>query len=111
MKTISGRSISAIAVTIAIASFSTSLYAAPFAGSNADSGKKLFAEKNCGACHVSMFGGDGSKMFTRSERKVKTPEQLLSQIRSCNANLGANLFPEDEAHIAAYLNREFYKFK
>ncbi|MBC7944614.1 MAG: cytochrome c [Burkholderiales bacterium] len=94
-----------------LASLPSLLHAAPFAGSNADTGKKLFTEKNCGACHVSMFGGDGSKMFTRPERKVKTPEQLISQIRACNANLGANLFPEDEAHIAAYLNREFYKFK
>lgn len=87
------------------------LYGAPFADSDPAVGKKLFAEKNCGACHVSMFGGDGSQVFTRAGHKVKTPEQLISQIRSCNANLGSNLFPDEEAHIAAYLNREFYKFK
>lgn len=85
--------------------------AAPFADSDPEQGKKLFAEKNCGTCHVSMFGGDGSKIFTRADRKIKTPEKLLSQIQACNANLGARLFPEDEAHIAAHLNRDYYKFK
>ncbi len=111
MKSICRQSISAIVVTVILASLPSLLPAAPFAGSNADKGKNLFTGKNCGACHVAMFGGDGRKMFTRPERKVKTPEQLISQIRSCNANLGTNLFPEDEAHIAAYLNREFYKFE
>ena len=37
--------------------------------------------------------------------------QLLAQVQGCNANLGKGYFPEEEEHIAAYLNLEFYKFK
>jgi hypothetical protein len=32
-------------------------------------------------------------------------------VTTCNAMLGNNLFPEDELHLAAYLNNQYYKFK
>ena len=72
-------------------------------------GKKL-VEKACMACHTSMFGGDGSKIYTRADRKVKNMRQLLSQVRTCNTNVGAGWMPEEEAHVAAYLNETYYKF-
>ncbi len=68
-------------------------------------------QKSCRACHVSMYGGDGSKVYTRPNRIVTTPQQLLARIDICNANTNAGLFPEDEEHIAAFLNQQYYKFK
>jgi hypothetical protein len=50
-------------------------------------------------------------MYTRPERKVKNPSQLLTQVRACNTMLNTGWFPEDEENVAAYLNREYYKFK
>ena len=50
-------------------------------------------------------------MYRRADRRVKTPGALLAQVQACNTNLGKNYFPEEEEHIAAYLNLEFYKFK
>ncbi|HMJ48978.1 MAG TPA: hypothetical protein VK440_00185 [Burkholderiales bacterium] len=82
----------------------------PFAEGDPKVGKNL-EEKSCRACHVSLFGGDGSKVYTRSNRIIKTPQQLLARIETCNANTNAGLFPEDETNIAAFLNREYYKFK
>ncbi|HWN30255.1 MAG TPA: hypothetical protein VNN78_02680 [Burkholderiales bacterium] len=73
-------------------------------------GKNL-EEKSCRACHISMFGGDGSKIYTRPNRIVKTPQQLLVRIGACSANTNAGLFPEDEEHVAAFLNQQYYKFK
>ena len=55
--------------------------------------------------------GDGTAMYTRSDRKVTTPGKLKAQIAVCNAELATNYFPDEEEHIAAYLNLRYYKFK
>jgi cytochrome c5 len=83
---------------------------APFAAGNAKSGKAL-VDRDCVGCHAQRFAGDPDRMYRRSDRQVKTPAQLLAQVQGCNANLGKGYFPEEEEHIAAYLNLEFYKFK
>ena len=72
---------------------------------------KTLADKSCNTCHVSMYGGDGSKIYTRPERKATNAQQLLTRVRACNVNVGANWFPEDEMHVAAYLNQTYYHFK
>lgn len=72
-------------------------------------GKQL-AEKDCVSCHVRRFG-DAASIYTRTDRKVQTPEQLLAQVQFCNVDLKAGYFPEEEEHVAAYLNLTYYKFK
>ena len=67
--------------------------------------------KDCVACHVRRLGGDGTAMYTRADRKVTTPEKLKAQVAVCNAELGTNYFPDEEEHIAAYLDLRYYKFK
>ena len=99
-----------LTVFFAVAMLSTAAHAAPFAKGDPKTGKALH-DKTCINCHVSMFGGDGSKIYTRADRKVKTSQQLAARISGCNANTGAGWFPEDEAHVAAYLNQQYYKFK
>jgi cytochrome c553 len=94
----------------AVAMLSASAYAAPFAKGDPKTGRTLH-DKACVSCHASMFGGDGSKIYTRPDHKVKTAQQLAARISACNANTGAGWFPEDEAHVAAYLNQQYYKFK
>jgi hypothetical protein len=37
--------------------------------------------------------------------------KLKSQVALCNTELRLDLFPEDEADVVAYLNKQFYKFK
>lgn len=89
---------------------STSAFADPFPKGDAKIGKTLH-DKSCVSCHVSMVGGDGSAMYSRLERKVKTVQQLQARIRTCNANVGANWFPDEENHAGAYLNKAYYHFK
>ncbi len=84
--------------------------AAPFAKGDPKAGKALH-DKSCTRCHISMFGGDGSEMYTRDDRKTRSAAQLAGRISACNANAGAGWFPEDEAHVAAYLNLQYYHFK
>lgn len=86
------------------------LHAAPFDKGDPKAGKAL-VDKSCQSCHASMFGGDPSKIYTRPDRKVKTAQQLAARISACNANTGTGWFPEEEAHVGAYLNQQYYKFK
>lgn len=81
-----------------------------FAKGDAKAGKILH-DKSCVSCHTSMVGGDGSALYSRMERKVKTAQKLQAQISGCNANTGAGWFPDDELNVGAYLNKQFYKFK
>jgi hypothetical protein len=37
-------------------------------------------------------------------------EKLKAQVALCNTQLNLKLFPDDEEHIAAYLNATYYKF-
>jgi hypothetical protein len=77
--------------------------AAPFEKGDPAIGKKL-VEKSCTRCH-------DSSMYTRPDRKVTSAEKLAGQISACNNAVNAGWFPEEEAHVGAYLNEEFYKFK
>jgi cytochrome c551/c552 len=86
----------------------TGLQAAPFPDGQASAGKALFDKYQCNSCHKDMLGGDGNAMFTRANRKVHTPAQLIAQIKQCSGNVGANLSAQEEQHLGAYLNR-YYK--
>ena len=59
--------------------------------------------KQCSSCHQ-------SEMYTRADHKVKSPEELLSRVKACDANLGTALFDEDIIAVAKYLDKAFYKF-
>ena len=82
----------------------------PFRAGDTKAGKQL-VDRDCVACHAQQFAGDPDQMYRRHDRRVKTPTQLLAQVQGCNVNLGKGYFPEEEEHIAAYLNLEFYQFK
>lgn len=87
-----------------------SAQAAPFPEGNAKTGKALFDKYQCNSCHSQMLGGDGSAIFTRSNRKVHDAGGLIDQIKRCSGNVGANLTPAEEQHLGAYLNR-YYNLK
>lgn len=81
----------------------------PFAGGDPAAGAVLH-EKDCVACHARRFGGDPSAIYTRADRRSTTPEKLRAQIAVCNSELATGYFPEEEEHLAAYLNLHYYKF-
>lgn len=85
--------------------------AEPFAGGNAEAGRKLFDQNHCNRCHMSMLGGDGSAIFTRPDHKVKNPQQLVEQMHVCSGNAGITLSKQDEQNLGAYLNQNYYHFK
>ena len=68
-------------------------------------------EKACVACHVRLYGGDGSKMYTRDARLLSSKLDVLQRVAACNSQVKAGWFPEEEAEVAAYLNQKYYQFK
>jgi len=73
-------------------------------------GKPLH-DKQCVACHVKQLGGDGSAMYTRKPRLINDARALGQRVATCSAQTGSGWFPDEEAHVAAWLNQTYYKFK
>lgn len=84
--------------------------AEPFSQGDTAIGKAM-VEKHCINCHATKFGGDGSAIYTREGRLVKSSKGLLAQIRNCNTMLGLKWFEDEELHVASYLNKTYYKFE
>jgi hypothetical protein len=99
------------ALVLALAAVAGAAFANPFPKADPGAGEKLVKGAKCDACHASMFGGDGTEIYTRPDHKVKTAEQLRTQVRFCATQVGAGWFPEEEENVAAYLNQHYYKLK
>ena len=94
-------------LALAILGLSANVFASP----NLENGKDIDQHK-CYACHAKKTGfGNGDMIYTRGDSKVKSMANLKKMVGLCNTELRLDLFPEDEADVAAYLNQQFYKFK
>lgn len=71
---------------------------------------KALHDKSCIGCHSRMYGGDGSKIYTRDDRILSSKQQLLQRVAVCNAQAKAGWRPEEEASVAAWLNQRYYHF-
>lgn len=95
----------------AVAGLLVAMFAAQaLAAGDAVAGRKLH-DQQCIACHTAQFGGDGSQVYLRADRKVRSPESLKQRIAVCNTFAKAGWFPDEEEHVAAYLAQRYYKFK
>jgi hypothetical protein len=95
-----------IAVAVMCALMSAPTLAAP----DLANGKAIDQQK-CYACHAKKTGfGNGDMIYTRSDGKVKSLSDLKKMVSLCNTELRLDLFPEDEADVTAFLNKQFYKF-
>jgi hypothetical protein len=62
-----------------------------------------YHDAKCMTCH-------GTEVYTRENRRITSMAALETQVARCDANLGAQLFPEDLALLVEHLNTSFYKF-
>ena len=98
-----------LSISALLCSFFVSGHA--FAAPNLQNGKAIDQAK-CYACHAKKTGfANGDMIYTRSDRKVKDFARLKTMVAMCNTELRLDMFPEDEADVTAYLNKQFYKFK
>jgi len=94
------------------------LLAGPVAAVDADNGEQLYwdvaierviqgqayTNANCETCHDAEF-------YLREERKVRSHAMLESYVDGCSTNLDVGWFPDEVADVAAWLNREYYRFE
>jgi cytochrome c2 len=73
-------------------------------------GRKLVAEKQCETCHTSKTPSDAKAVYTRKDRKVTSLEKLKAQVALCNSELSLQMFPDEEEHVTAFLDAEYYHF-
>ncbi len=85
--------------------------AAPFSSGDAAAGKQFFEQNKCNRCHIQKMGGDGSTIFTRPNRIVNTPKQLIARMHYCSEASNIKLTSTDEQNVGAFLNQTYYKFK
>ena len=76
---------------------------------HAQTGSELH-QKNCIACHAAMTGGDGSVLYTRNNRRVRSIESLTKQVLRCQSSLGLNWSATQQREVQQFLNGSFYKF-
>jgi CxxC motif-containing protein (DUF1111 family) len=81
-----------------------------FTAGNVNNGKKLFTKYDCSSCHKGKVGGDGSTIFIRPDRIVRSADQLIPRVKFCSGAVGANLSAQEELDLAAYLNQTYYHF-
>lgn len=74
------------------------------------SGGQRLHDKQCVSCHVEQYGGDGSEMYLRANRLIKSRKALDQRVAFCNKMTKAGLSADDEKDISAYLDQRFYKF-
>ncbi len=67
-------------------------------------------ESRCLGCHQANFGGDGSSVYTREDRRVNSIEGLMGQVERCNRMTDANLDADQIDDLVAYLNETYYRF-
>lgn len=82
--------------------------ATPYAKGDPQKGHAI-VDKDCNGCHAQQFG-DKDRIYTRADRRVKTPAQLRAQVAYCNTQLGSGYFPEEEDDVAAWLDQRYYHF-
>ena len=71
---------------------------------------RVLHNENCIQCHASMYGGDGSTIYVREERRIESMQALTMQVKRCKNSLGLP-WPEDQIDdLIAYLNATFYRF-
>jgi cytochrome c553 len=65
---------------------------------------KAVHDKQCVACH-------DSSVYTRANRRVKSPEGLIGQVNNCVRQTDAKLDRDQVNGLVKYLDESFYKFK
>jgi hypothetical protein len=80
------------------------------AADNALSAGKKLVDTHCISCHASSYGSDGSGIYTREYRKVRSFNGLKAQVTNCNTMLNLKWFDDEEQQVVQYLNHTYYHF-
>lgn len=62
-----------------------------------------YTDANCETCHEASF-------YQRKDRKVTSFAKLEAFVEGCNTTMNVGWFPDEVADVAAFMNREYYRF-
>jgi len=65
-------------------------------------------EKHCVACHIAKHD---ATFYGRADRKATSVSGLQDWVRACASNFSLDWFDEEVNSVAAFINKEFYKFQ
>lgn len=65
---------------------------------------KAVHDQQCVACH-------DNSVYTRANRRVKSPEALIGQVNGCVRQVGLKLDRDQINDLVKHLDESFYKFK
>ncbi len=71
---------------------------------------KALHDASCLQCHASLTVGDGTDLYSRTDRKVKTLSGLEMRVANCAIAADANWTPAQQQQVIDYLNSRFYRF-
>ena len=69
------------------------------------------SDKDCVACHARRLDGGADRLYVKVQRRAHNRAQLFEQPGYCSAEPGSGYFPEEEEHIAAFLNKQYFRFE
>ena len=67
-------------------------------------------QNNCTSCHAARFEGNKSAIYLRDNKRVHNYNQLVSQVRFCENNLGLTWFDNQILDVVEHLNQSYYHF-
>jgi hypothetical protein len=69
------------------------------------------SQRPCVHCATWRVDGVVDRIYFRRERLVGIPRVPVAQANYCTVELDPRYFPVEEEHIAAYLNKRYYRFE
>jgi len=67
-------------------------------------------DQSCMQCHATLVGGQANNIYTRSDRKINSFQQLEGRVKSCAMAAGVDWQPREYQQVIRYLATTFYQF-
>lgn len=71
----------------------------------------MLLQQSCDTCHASVHGGKAEAVYTRSTRRVTSPQVLVDQVRLWNSAAGAKWSEAEIQSVVKHLNDAYYKLQ
>lgn len=71
---------------------------------------KALHDAACLQCHASLGGGDPYQLYQRSERTVKSLDDLRKRVKHCMLAADVSWDKKQQEAVVQYLQSQFYRF-
>lgn len=71
---------------------------------------KALHDSACLQCHAALSGGNGTHLYQRGDRKVKSLEGLRKRVKNCALAADVSWDDAQREAVVQYLKASFYRF-